>query len=151
MATNEIKTWTEIKLRNPRPHTCEQVNIMMGHMRELSASKAVERLIDNYSRDKNNLKEAQEKILALNNIIRNTEAKLSQAEDKLFNIGRSYKAFTDLIAAEIPVPPVELKQDRSKKFRFEDDVEREAAQFLGLGDLEDEDEDPDDWTEEEDD
>lgn len=48
----KTKTWTEIKLRNPSQTTCREIETMMTDLRELSASKALERYINKYSSNK---------------------------------------------------------------------------------------------------
>jgi len=49
---NEPKTWSEIKLRKPSAEICDTMQFIISEFSEISASKALEKLILNYPRQK---------------------------------------------------------------------------------------------------
>lgn len=109
MAT-ETKTWTEIKLRNPDTKTCTNINLVMMDYREASASKALERLINNYLRDKKNLQDRQDQINDLQEQLRTKEKEIAIYKYKLQRIISSYDAFREEVATDVDLSDVKPRK-----------------------------------------
>lgn len=103
MAT-ETKTWSEIKLRNPDTQVCEQLIIIMEDYREASASKALERIIKAYSKNK-------QQETALNHRITELDIKLKESmralSDERYHLQQIKANWTSLVKSIVKIP--ELK------------------------------------------
>lgn len=73
---NEPKTWSEIKLRKPSAEICDTMQFIISDFSEISASKALEKLIVNYPKQK-------ERIQALEVLGKEQRQRVSQLEAEL--------------------------------------------------------------------
>jgi len=95
---NETKTWQEIKLRKPNQEICESMQVIISDFSEISASKALEKLILNYPRQKSRIKDLEETERIQKQQIRQLEMELANQKKLIADIRKSYKNLTALLS-----------------------------------------------------
>ena len=95
---NETKTWQEIKLRKPKQEVCESMQFIISEFSEISASKALEKLILNYPQQKARIKNLEETERAQKQQIRQLEMELANQKKLVADIRQSFKNFTALLS-----------------------------------------------------
>lgn len=95
---NETKTWQEIKLRKPNQEICESMHVIISDFSEISASKALEKLILNYPRQKSRIKDLEETERIQKQQIRQLEMELANQKKLIADIRKSYKNLTALLS-----------------------------------------------------
>lgn len=94
----EAKTWQEIKLRKPNQEICDTMQIVISDFSEISASKALEKLILNYPRQKARIQDLEETERVQKQQIRQLELELAKQKKLVADIRQSFKSFTALLS-----------------------------------------------------
>jgi archaellum biogenesis protein FlaJ (TadC family) len=94
----EAKTWQEIKLRNPSQEICDTMQFVITDFAEISASKALQKLILNYPVQKNRIETLEETSRDQKQQIRKLEYELAEQKRLISSIRQSYKQFTALLS-----------------------------------------------------
>lgn len=95
---NEPKTWSEIKLRNPSQEICDTMQLVINDFSEISASKALQKLILNYPIQKKRIETLEETGRDQKQQIRKLENELAEQKRLISSIRQSYKQFTALLS-----------------------------------------------------
>lgn len=96
---NEPKTWSEIKLRKPSAEICHIMQFVISDFSEISASKALEKLIVNYPKQKERIQALEASGKEQRQRISQLEAELAEQKKLVAAIRQSYKNFTALLSA----------------------------------------------------
>lgn len=94
---NEPKTWSEIKLRKPSPEICDTMQYIISDFSEISASKALEKLILNYPKQKERVQALEASGREQRQQIGQLETELAEQKKLVSAIRQSYKNFTALL------------------------------------------------------
>jgi len=94
----ESKIWQEIKIRKPSQELCETMQYVIADFSEISASKALEKLILNYPRQKTKIEGLEASALEQRQKIKQLEFELSEQKKVVSAIRQSYKQFSDLLS-----------------------------------------------------
>lgn len=97
MAQQE-RTWSEIKMRNPSQQVQNELNAIMEHYNEATASKALERIIVSHMDDIQREETLRENVASLNREIANLKSSLKQRENEIANIKSAYTNFISLVS-----------------------------------------------------
>lgn len=92
------KTWQEIKLRKPSHEICDTMQFVITDFSEISASKALEKLILNYPRQKDKIQAMEATEREQRQQIRKLENELAEQKRLVSSIRQSYKQFTALLS-----------------------------------------------------
>lgn len=95
---NEPKTWSEIKLRKPSAEICDTMQFIISDFSEISASKALEKLILNYPKQKERIQALEASGREQRQWISQLEAELAEQKKLVAAIRQSYKNFTALLS-----------------------------------------------------
>lgn len=95
---NEPKTWSEIKLRKPSAEICDTMKFIISDFSEISASKALEKLIVNYPKQKERIQGLEASGREQRQRICQLEAELIEQKKLVAAIRQSYKNFTALLS-----------------------------------------------------
>jgi wobble nucleotide-excising tRNase len=94
----EAKSWQEIKLRNPSQDICDTMQFVIADFKEISASKALQKLILNYPVQKKRIEDLEQTGRDQKNQIRKLEYELAEQKRLIASIRQSYKQFTSLLS-----------------------------------------------------
>ena len=94
----ENKTWSEIKLRKPSQEICDNMQLIMSDFSEISASKALERLIVSYPNHQMKISDLESYNAELKSKVWNLENQIKEKNRIIESIRQAYKCFTDLIS-----------------------------------------------------
>lgn len=94
-----LKTYSEIKLRNPDKVTCKNMATIISHYGSTSASKALTRLINDFPKILKELKDKRDLIEELENAMRVEENKVQHYHGRLEDIKRQRQLLDDLICS----------------------------------------------------
>ncbi len=97
---NEPKTWSEMKLRKPSTEICNTMQLIISDFSEISASKALEKLILNYPKQKERIQALEASERDQRQRISRLEADLVEQRKLVAAIRQSYKSFIDLLHRE---------------------------------------------------
>ena len=95
---NESKTWQEIKIRKPNQEICDTMQFVIADFSEISASKALEKLILNYPRQKDKIETLEATSREQKQQIRKLEYELAEQKRLIASIRQTYKQFTSLLS-----------------------------------------------------
>jgi uncharacterized coiled-coil protein SlyX len=95
---NEPKTWSEIKLRRPSAEICDTMQFIISDFSEISASKALEKLIVNYPKQKERIQALEASGKEQRQRISQLEAELAEQKKLVAAIRQSYNNFTALLS-----------------------------------------------------
>lgn len=95
---NEPKTWSEIKLRKPSSEICDTMQVIISDFSEISASKALEKLILNYPKQKERVQAMEASGREQRQRIGQLEAELAEQKKLVAAIRQTYKSFTALLS-----------------------------------------------------
>lgn len=95
---NEPKTWSEIKLRKPSAEICDTMQFIISDFSEISASKALEKLILNYPKQKERVQALKASGREQRQRIGQLEAELAEQKKLVAAIRQTYKSFTALLS-----------------------------------------------------
>lgn len=95
---NEPKTWSEIKLRKPSAEICDTMQFIISDFSELSASKALEKLILNYPKQKERIQALEASGREQRQRISQLEAEFAEQKKLVAAIRHSYSSFTALLS-----------------------------------------------------
>lgn len=95
---NEPKTWSEIKLRKPSAEICDTMQFIISDFSEISASKALEKLILNYPKHKERIQALEASAREQRQRIAQLEFEIAEQKKLVSAIRQSYKNFTALLS-----------------------------------------------------
>lgn len=95
---NEPKTWSEKKLRKPSTEICDTMQFIISDFSEKSASKALEKLILNYPKQKERIQALEASGREQRQQIAQLEFEIAEQKKLVAAIRHSYKNFTALLS-----------------------------------------------------
>jgi uncharacterized phage infection (PIP) family protein YhgE len=112
----ETKSWSEIKLRNPNSLICKEMELIMQDKRQVSASKALEYYIQDYSVTKAQISKLQAVTIKLRDELETKEEEVQVYKDKLKRISQYYDGFRNELATDVDIKPGEKPQTRISSY-----------------------------------
>lgn len=95
---DDSKKWQEVKIRKPNQEICNSLQNIIIDFSEISASKALEKLILNYPVQKDKFEKLQSNSQRQAQVIKELEIELANQKKLVADIRNSFKVFSNFIS-----------------------------------------------------